>query len=258
MIKGIVKIYRICVFYTALSLFGFGSLFYNGFCLILSILPGNSRRLCFHQRLGAKLLRFYFWLIQKAGLCRIELPNCENLQLRQPSIVIANHTGLMDAIILNTLFPESACVFKSGLTRNPCFSHILRCGEHLSNDEGIDMIRKGVEIARSGRAVVVFPEGTRNRESSKLSFKKGFALMAKRAEVPVALFSITNPSHAFSKEMGIYKVPELPFTLKFEFITQVDFELNESIDRFVNRIEAIYHRKFSSVHASTATETLAS
>ena len=78
----------------------------------------------------------------------------------------------MDAVIMNTFFPASACVFKSKLTRNPCVSHILKSGGHLNNDEGIDMIRQGVDMLKTGRKVVIFPEGTRNRTPTIFASKR--------------------------------------------------------------------------------------
>jgi len=105
------------------------------------------------------------------------------------------------------------------------------------------MIRKGAEIASSGRHVVIFPEGTRKQRASSFSFKKGFALMAQRAQKPVALFAIHNPIKAFSKEQGI-RAPALPIHISFNYLGQVKQAKTESIEQFVNRVESIYDQTF--------------
>ncbi|MEQ9825236.1 MAG: lysophospholipid acyltransferase family protein [Puniceicoccaceae bacterium] len=241
--SGMVRLLQLVVFYTELAMFGLGTFLYNLFCLLSSLLPGCERRRSLHQRIGTRLLRFFLWMIDVSNLCKIQRPPPEVLRNVGPSVIIANHTGLMDAIVLNTLFPKAVCIFKSGLARNPIFSHVLRMGGHLRNDEGIDVIRKGAERANTQGHVIVFPEGTRNPCCTQFTFKKGFALIAQRAQLPVTLFAIHNPTHAFSKEMGI-RAPELPFTLRFEVLETLGIESGESIDAFVNRVESIYQQCF--------------
>ena len=235
--------FKLFVYYSLLSFFGLGTFLYNLICLLSYLLPGTESRRIFHQQTGVKLLRFFFWCINKTNLCHLHTPDSNTLESIEPSVIIANHTGLMDAIVINTLFPASSCVFKSKLRANPCFSHILQCGGHLCNDEGIDMIRKAADIAASGRHVVIFPEGTRKQEASSFSFKKGFALIAQRSQKPVALFAIHNPVKAFSKEQGI-RAPALPIHISFDYLGQVKQDKNESIEQFVNRVESIYDQTF--------------
>lgn len=244
MMRRIYRFYLQSLFYVAVVLFGLGSLFYNGVCLIVYYLPGHQKLLRFHHTAQAALLQFFLWLIDHCNLCKITHFSRETPGLTEPSVIIANHTGLMDAIILSLFFPNAACVYKSKLDRNVGFSHILRLGGHLRNDEGVDLIRKGASVLREGRPVIVFPEGTRNQESDDISFKKGFALMAARAEVPVTLFVIHNPAHAFSREMSI-RAPQLPFHLSFQYLGQKKIQAGESIDRFVSRVEETYEKVFS-------------
>lgn len=245
MTSKIERLYRLFVFYTALFLFALGTLAYNIFCFLVCLIPGRTSRIGGFRKLNGAMLRALFWTIQVVGICKIHVPDPLRIKQMGASVLIANHTGLLDALLFNALFPQMTCVFKEKLTKNPCFSHALSAAGHISNAGGIDSIRTGAEEIKQGNKVLLFPEGTRREDQGDFEFKSGFALMAMRANVPVYLMAVHNPSKAYSKSQGIATPPKLPFEYRIEQIEKVEKNPQESTAAFVQSIEQTYTRYFN-------------
>lgn len=60
-------------------------------------------------------------------------------------------------------------------------------------------IRRTVDMLRSGRPLILFPEGTRSRDGKLQEFKRGFELIARKAGVPILPAAIHGAGAAFPK-----------------------------------------------------------
>lgn len=59
-----------------------------------------------------------------------------------------------------------------------------------------DSILKLAEVLRSGKKVIIFPEGTRSKTGELGEFKKTFAILSKELNVPVVPVAICGASRA--------------------------------------------------------------
>lgn len=107
-----------------------------------------------------------------------------------PLIVAANHASYMDPVALGVACPRPiSYMAKAELFRMPLLGPIIKRVYAYPVERGqkastTGAIKKSVQILREGRAIGIFPQGTRVREGQGES-KAGVALLASLADAPV-------------------------------------------------------------------------
>lgn len=112
----------------------------------------------------------------------------------QTYVFMANHQSNFDIPVLTACLDRWSVrmVAKESLFRIPVFGWAMRRVGHVSLDranmrKAMHAIQKAVEIANSGISMVIFPEGTRSRDFSRLQeFKAGGFILAIKCGLPVA------------------------------------------------------------------------
>ncbi len=122
----------------------------------------------------------------------IELVNNEIISKRseKPTIYIGNHLSNIDGVILNSLLKNNNVAFMAGekLSENSFTSLVLETINTNSikpNTADRVAIRKAIKHLKENKSIFIFPEGTRSRSGSMIAGKKGFLLIAKKANVKV-------------------------------------------------------------------------
>lgn len=145
----------------------------------------------------------------------ISFKNRENIPAKGSFICAGNHRSSIDPFLIGLgMKRQMAFVAKDSLFRIPVIKHLLR----WVNANPIDrsgspkvVIEKTVEILRGGKPIAIFPEGTRNKgEEPLMSFKKGAALLAIEAGVPIVPVGIKNSNKTFGRKTVIYGKPIMP------------------------------------------------
>jgi len=127
-------------------------------------------------------------------------------------LVIANHPTLIDVVFLIWLFPQSDCVIKEAVVRNPFMRSVVRAANYVSNDDPLALLTTCVERLRAGSSLILFPEGTRSVQGQSLTLKLGAAAVAVRSNslIQPVLISCTPPTLA--KNEPWYQIPrQQPF-----------------------------------------------
>jgi 1-acyl-sn-glycerol-3-phosphate acyltransferase len=121
-------------------------------------------------------------------LWRFRVRGVEHIPLKGGVIVAANHVSVFDPPALGCALPRQLTYMaKSELFRNPLFGRlILALGAYpIERGRGdVGAIKRSVALLREGRALAMFPEGTRNFEG-KRGAQAGAALLAGLAGVPI-------------------------------------------------------------------------
>ena len=168
-------------------------------------------------RLYLRLLRFLRLLdVSVAGISNAAVPSTG-------LIVIANHSSLLDIVLLVSIFPHCGCVANKRLFYLSPFALIARWAKYHSNQSGSDSLALAEAELRAGRAFVVFPEGTRSRQRSesergepasassallqKPSIKRGAAALALRSQATVVATQICYTPSVLGKGYKWWKVP---------------------------------------------------
>jgi 1-acyl-sn-glycerol-3-phosphate acyltransferase len=118
----------------------------------------------------------------------------------------ANHQSLLDTLLLAATLPgDTRWAVKRSLMTIPFLGWHLWLAGHVAVDrEGgkraaVSTVDRFVEVLARGKALVVFPEGTRSRDGQVKRFKKGMFHAAVRAGVPVVPVALHGTGAVMSK-----------------------------------------------------------
>lgn len=114
-------------------------------------------------------------------------------------VIIINHCSLFDIVLIESLHEVDLCwIGKNELNGKLGFLGVMRYPRHITIDRSskssmLSMIRQSKKALASGRPIVIFPEGTRNKKDTMLEFKDGAKALAEvlKARVqPIVLTGI--------------------------------------------------------------------
>lgn len=138
---------------------------------------------------------------------------------RGPAIIAAKHQSAFDTFVWLALLDAPVYVLKQELLTVPVWGWLARSSGHIAVDRagGAPALRAMVREARArlaeGRAVVIFPEGTRSQPGERVAYHPGVAALAGLG-VPVVPAATNSGQHwgrrAFRKQPGTIHLSILP------------------------------------------------
>ncbi len=138
------------------------------------------------------------WARQMVALAGggVEVSGLENLPQKQGVLFVANHQGAFDIPLLIGFIPVlKGFVSKKENFRLPIVSTWMRLLGCIVIDRGdlrqsVGAIARGVRDLRTGRSLVIFPEGTRSKSGNLQHFKEGSFRLATRSGAPIVPLTI--------------------------------------------------------------------
>lgn len=153
-------------------------------------------------------------------------------------IFAANHTSSADAPAVVGAIPRRiAILLKRSLFGYPIVGQAFHLAQFIPVDRGdrdsaITSLEKATDAIKSGQSFLIYPEGTRSPDGRLQEFKKGTAVMAIKAGVPLVPIACSNAHRIMKKrELKIY-----PGEILVEFLppidsTQYTFEEREALNQ---------------------------
>jgi len=127
---------------------------------------------------------------------RVKVHGLENIPGRS-AVYMSNHQSNFDIpVYFGGLPVQFRWVAKAELFKIPIFGQGMRGAGYISIDRSdtrsaIRSLNRAAENIREGTSVLFFPEGTRSKDGSLRSFKKGGFIMAVEAGVPIIPMAVT-------------------------------------------------------------------
>lgn len=167
-----------------------------------------------------------YWIEKLAAvvarlLYRVRSVGLEHVPESGGALLIANHLTYVDAVVLQLVCPRRIrFVGFHGLVENPWFEVALRWSGAImiSPRNPATGMRTAIQALRSGELVCVFPEGHISRTGQLMEIKRGFEVMARRADVPVipaAIDGLWGSVFSFAENRYLWKSPRLMRTAVF-------------------------------------------
>lgn len=122
---------------------------------------------------------------------KVTVKGLSNLDPSESYVYMSNHLSNFDIPVLLAHLPvQFRWLAKAELFRIPVFGLALKRAGYIRIDRtnlrsAITSLKRAAGIIRDGVSVLVFPEGTRSRDGSLRSFKKGGFVMAMNSGVPI-------------------------------------------------------------------------
>ncbi len=208
MIALIRRLYYVFAYYLSWLVFGLVGLSLNLVCAPMLLLPHSLERAEKVRRAIQSLFKWWLRWLHMVGVVQVAWHGFEETPLRSGTVYVANHPTLVDATFLLAKLPDTICIFKPSLMRNPTLGPAAIMADYASGITGVDVIRTAAQHVIAGGSLLIFPEGTRTGDGVVVgSFKGGFALVAERAKAPVRLISIRSTGELCTRERPWWLAP---------------------------------------------------
>ncbi len=190
---------------------------------LLLLLRDPARRQRVSRVIVHHFFRFFIGLMNFVRVLSYELHGIERLQ-RPGLLILANHPSLIDVIFIISLIPQSGCVVKSALVRNPFTRAPVKAAGYITNDAGLEMVDDCRTALEKQETLVIFPEGTRTPLTGEVQLQRGAANVAIRCRKAVTPVVITTTPRGLAKSKKWYQVPpkRMHFVIRVHDDLQVD------------------------------------
>lgn len=134
--------------------------------------------------------RFIAW----AGLKTFfgaKVVDVENVPAEGPLLIVSNHQSYLDPPVIGAFIGQRQVAFvaRQGLFRTRLFGWLISSLNAIpireDGQSDTTAIKTSISILARGHALVIFPEGQRTPNGALRPFKRGTALLLKRAKCPV-------------------------------------------------------------------------
>ena len=124
---------------------------------------------------------------------RLKVTGQENIPQDGPFIIVANHSSLLDPVILGvSVRPKIIFIAASYLFEIRWLSYLLRKANSIpvQRENDIKAIKQALKILQQGGVLGIFPEGGIDRKKNNLSIRAGAAYLATKVGVPIVPIKI--------------------------------------------------------------------
>jgi 1-acyl-sn-glycerol-3-phosphate acyltransferase len=139
-------------------------------------------------------------------------------------LFVANHTSSADAPAVVGAIPRRiAILLKESLFKWPIVGQAFTLARFIpvnrrERDSALESLDKAIEALRAGQSFLIYPEGTRSPDGRLQEFKKGAAVMAIKAGVPIVPMACSGAHRVMQKRSLVIQ----PGEILVEFVDPID------------------------------------
>jgi 1-acyl-sn-glycerol-3-phosphate acyltransferase len=132
-------------------------------------------------------------------------------------LLLANHQSYLDPVLIGVqLRRPLSYLGKSELFRNPILRWLFFSLNAVSLRQGagdIHALRETIKLLKEGHILTIFPEGSRTETGELLPLQPGFALVVRKAEVPIVPVAVEGSFQSWRRGKRIFR--PYPISVKF-------------------------------------------
>ena len=207
--------------------FGLGGLLLGVVLFPLLRLLGPGRR---SGRARRALVRFCYRLFvgtaRVTGLFRVVASPEDRKRLASlhGCVVVANHTTLIDVVVLLAILPDATAVAKAAAGRNFFYSRIVNSA-FIVNDDPVGVLDTAKRLLSDGVNILVFPEGTRTPpDALERRLRRGAAQIALHAGSPIHCVRIESSPQVLAKGQPWWDVADRVITFSLSDMGELSAE----------------------------------
>ena len=137
--------------------------------------------------------------LASSGNVNLEVSGLENIPQSGGFMLYGNHQGMFDVVAIGGTCPRPlGAVYKIELQNVPVLKMIYASTKSFGMDredvhQSLTVIQKVTEEVKGGRSYLIFPEGTRSKESNRMGeFHGGSFRCAIKSKCPIIPFALIN------------------------------------------------------------------
>lgn len=192
--------------------------------------------------------RRYFAFVGALGITRAIYPAPGALPMPgHAAVIIANHPSLLDVVFIMAAIPRVTYIAKESWMTSPLVGRLLRTCGHIGAPRGKTPADGAIALERmiaalgAGRALLVFPEGTRSPQRGMWPFQRGAFEAAVRARAPIVRCVIDVDPPVLRKDQPWYDVADRTIEFRMRTLPVVDVEaLGTDAKALTRAVEAEY------------------
>ena len=173
------------------------------------------------------------------GIFRVKVLGKENLGYTGRMIMASNHRGLLDTLLIACdIQHQLRPMAKKELFESKLGNKLFTALGAFPIDRGkgdIDAIRAAGKVLQEGGTLIVFPEGTRNRDKkewSLMEFKNGTSLIAIRNDTAILPVCIATIPKAFRKNYVVFGKP-----ISYQDVMDPELDKSENTRRLTKAVQ---------------------
>ncbi|MCL4222459.1 MAG: 1-acyl-sn-glycerol-3-phosphate acyltransferase [Phycisphaerales bacterium] len=150
-----------------------------------------------------RFCRRLVWLVNLVFF-RARWLHVDRVPLTGPLLIVANHVSFLDPPLIGCAIRARALAYlaRSGLFRFKPLGMLLRSFNSVPVAESggdVAAMRTVIALLQAGNAVLIFPEGSRSPDGNLHEFKRGVALILRKALCPVLPVAVDGPFRAWPR-----------------------------------------------------------
>ncbi|MBK5284119.1 MAG: 1-acyl-sn-glycerol-3-phosphate acyltransferase, partial [Bacteroidia bacterium] len=198
--------FMVSVFEFTYFVIGCFAFYFIGFILVILPLPKKQKR----KLLNACISLFAWSIIYSAFYVHKKIFGKENLDVKKPSIIIANHSSFLDILLMIMLNPKIIILVKDWVYNSPLFGNFIRyAGYNYTETEAEENIIKIKSRIADGYSLMIFPEGSRSTDGKIHRFHKGAFYLAQELKLDITPILIHGASYVLPKSEYLVRRGEL-------------------------------------------------
>ncbi len=148
-------------------------------------------------------------------LYRVRFRGHEHIPAKGGAVIIANHLSYVDPVLLQLACPRPIrFIGHKSLRSNRFFDWVFRLSGALTISAGkpAEAIRLAIKAVEAGEIVAVFPEGQISRTGQLMGIRRGFEVIARKANVPIIpayIDGVWGSVFSFAGNSYLWKSPRL-------------------------------------------------
>jgi 1-acyl-sn-glycerol-3-phosphate acyltransferase len=165
------------------------------------------------NRVVYRIAQFWSLLLIRLTGCKLTVLGRENIPRKGGICFVSNHGSIFDIILLLAYTGRPiGFIAKKELAFIPFLNIwiVLIGGLFIDRNtvrRAVNTIHTGVKRIKAGGAMIIFPEGHRNRGRGLLPFRPGSFKLATQAEAPIVPVAITGSYEVFEKTRRVCAGP---------------------------------------------------
>jgi len=151
------------------------------------------------------------------GLYDFRVIGAERLHFQGPALIAANHVSFLDPPFIGQAFTEPLYFFaRKTLFDHPIVGWVLRRWQTIPIDRDkpdASSLKATIRLLKSGKKVLIFPEGTRSPDGTLQTAEAGVGLFIAKTRAPVLPVRIFGSFEAFPRKAGFLRPAQITLVI---------------------------------------------